>query len=69
MFSAIFDMDGTLTDTQRICIPAWNYAGELRGFKNMGALKKLLWVFFKFCAMLPNEIISLLEAENLDVLK
>ena len=37
MFSVIFDMDGTLTDTQRICIPAWDYAGELQGFKNMGA--------------------------------
>ncbi len=36
MFSVIFDMDGTLLDTQRICIPAWDYAGELQGFKNMG---------------------------------
>ncbi len=36
MFSVIFDMDGTLTDTQRVCIDAWDYAGELQGFKNAG---------------------------------
>ena len=36
MFSVIFDMDGTLLDTQRICIPAWEYAGNLQGFKNAG---------------------------------
>lgn len=37
MFSVIFDMDGTLLDTQRIGIPAWDYAGEKQGYKNMGA--------------------------------
>lgn len=36
MFSVIFDMDGTLFDTQRICIPAWDWAGEQQGFKNVG---------------------------------
>ena len=36
MISVIFDMDGTLLDTQRICIPAYDYAGELQGFKDMG---------------------------------
>ena len=36
MFGVIFDMDGTLLDTQRICIPAWDHAGELQGFKNIG---------------------------------
>lgn len=36
MFSVIFDMDGTLFDTQRIFIPAWNTIGEQYGIKNMG---------------------------------
>ncbi len=36
MFSVIFDMDGTLLDTQRICIPAYDYAGELQGIENLG---------------------------------
>ncbi len=36
MISIIFDMDGTLLDTQRICIPAWEYCGRLQGVKGMG---------------------------------
>lgn len=38
MFSVIFDMDGTLLDTQSICVPAWDYAGEKQGYKNVGRL-------------------------------
>lgn len=34
--AVIFDMDGTLLDTQRICIPAWEHAGSVQGIKNMG---------------------------------
>lgn len=36
MFSAIFDMDGTLLDTQRPVIFAWDYAGEQQGYENVG---------------------------------
>lgn len=36
MFSVIFDMDGTLLDTQRICIPAWEHAGRLQGVEGVG---------------------------------
>lgn len=36
MFSVIFDMDGTLFDTQKICIPAWEYGGIVQGVKGMG---------------------------------
>lgn len=34
--AVIFDMDGTLLDTQRICVPAWEEAGKMQGIKNMG---------------------------------
>lgn len=37
MFNVIFDMDGTLLDTQRIVIPAWEYAGNLQGISGVGA--------------------------------
>lgn len=36
MLSVIFDMDGTLLDTQRICITAWNHAGSLQKVENVG---------------------------------
>ena len=36
MFSVIFDMDGTLLDTQAIAIPAWEYAGRQQGITGMG---------------------------------
>ena len=32
----ISDMDGTLFDTQKIFVPAWDIVGEKYGFKNMG---------------------------------
>jgi beta-phosphoglucomutase-like phosphatase (HAD superfamily) len=33
MFSVILDMDGTLFDSQRIYIPAWEEIGESFGYK------------------------------------
>lgn len=36
MLSVIFDMDGTLLNTQRIYIPAWEYAGNKQGIRGVG---------------------------------
>ena len=36
MYSVIFDMDGTLLDTQKICVPAWEYGGKLQGIRGVG---------------------------------
>ena len=36
MFSVIFDMDGTLLDTQKICTPAWEQGGLLQGLTGVG---------------------------------
>ncbi len=38
----IFDMDGTLLDTQKIYMPAWGYAGKLHGIDGMEETAKLL---------------------------
>lgn len=36
MKAVIFDMDGTLLDTQKICIPAWEEVGRQQGIEGMG---------------------------------
>lgn len=38
----IFDMDGTLLDTQKIYMPAWKYAGDIQGFADMDKTAQLL---------------------------
>ncbi len=48
MYSVIFDMDGTLLDTQAICVPAWEYAGRLQGIENVGDS------IYKVCGMNEN---------------
>ena len=60
-------MDGTLLDTQRICIPAWDYAGEKQGFKNLGDHIP------NVCGMNQNGISAYLKTNfptlNIDMLK
>ena len=34
-FGVIFDMDGTMLDTQAIFYLAWDFAGENQGYKNL----------------------------------
>lgn len=36
MISVIFDMDGTLLDTQSVFVHVWDRAGQEQGFENMG---------------------------------
>ena len=40
MYSVIFDMDGTLIDTQKIYIEAWELAGRNQGIEGLGGLIK-----------------------------
>ena len=35
-FSVIFDMDGTLLDTQKLFVPAWEHAGRVQGIEGAG---------------------------------
>ncbi len=37
-FCVIFDMDGTLVDSQRLYVPAWEFAGKEQGFEGFGKL-------------------------------
>ena len=36
MINVIFDMDGTLLDTQKVYIDAWDYSGKLQGIPGLG---------------------------------
>lgn len=63
MFSIIFDMDGTLLDTQKICIPAQDWAGERQGFKNVGeCIPDVLQFDAETKALLNAEFSDLAEA-------
>ena len=42
MISIIFDMDGTLLDTQGICVPAWEWAGKNQGIFGCGEYVKFV---------------------------
>ena len=40
MYSVIFDMDGTLIDTQRVYVDAWEISGRKQGLEGLGSLVK-----------------------------
>lgn len=45
MFGVIFDMDGTLLDTQSTSVPAWEHAGRIQGYDGVGSC------IYKICGM------------------
>lgn len=36
MRAVVFDMDGLMFDTERVCVMAWDYAGEKMGLGKTG---------------------------------
>lgn len=64
MKAVIFDMDGVLFDTERLCIKAWDYAGEKLNIKRTGDMVfKTLGVNVKTV----NKILKEEYGENFDI--
>ncbi|MGN1203113.1 MAG: HAD family hydrolase [Eubacterium sp.] len=57
MKAVIFDMDGVLFDTERLCIKAWDYAGEKMNFKRTGDM------VFKTLGVNVNTVNRILQEE------
>lgn len=58
MNAVIFDMDGLMFDTERVCMKAWDYSGEKLGFgKNAGQM------VFKTLGCTTNKAMEILKAQ------
>ncbi len=57
MNAVVFDMDGLMFDTERLCIKIWDYAGEKMGIGKAG------YMVYKTLGIRADEAVKLMHAE------